>query len=280
MLTRTVRWTVRADAALAVALGRHAAGSQREPAFQSLRERLERAPLERVAREWPERAVRLTARVDVASRPWLVVELTPNREGLGWIASVVQSSLAVANRDCELDEVLARVRCTLAGAGVARIGGLVLDEWTGSATADAADLRLTPKQFAVLLVLMRRRGTAVSRQELCTLALRMHSRGGRAVIPHVVALRDKLPHTYEWIVTVYGAGYRFDPGVGDDEHRAAGDEVVYGSLRFDRRGHRALVAGRDCNLTPAEFEFLDKLVSHAGVVSRSRALRGQTRSKT
>lgn len=124
-------------------------------------------------------------------------------------------------------ELLARVAALLrrarpapargdaAGREVLRFGDVVVDEGARSVTRDGRDLALTPKEFDLLIALMKRRGAVVSRLELLrevwghTAAVMT-----RTVDLHVFELRRKVEADASHprhILTVRKAGYRFVP---------------------------------------------------------------------
>ena len=121
-------------------------------------------------------------------------------------------------------ELLARVEAILrrsrGGSGTAEeptaprtFGPVEVDVAARRVVKDGGDVPLTPKEFDLLLALMRREGTVVSR-----IALMKEVWGHRAAVAsrtvdtHVAELRRKLepePHNPRFIVTVHKAGYRF-----------------------------------------------------------------------
>ncbi|MDI3383345.1 response regulator [Xenophilus aerolatus] len=118
-------------------------------------------------------------------------------------------------------EVVARVRAVLrrtqAGAAEAAPVGraLVLDETRWQATLDGAALSLTRREFHLLQVLVRSPGRIFSRGQLLDLAYDDDADvTERAVDSHVKNLRRKLAAaapTHEWIRSVYGVGFAFEP---------------------------------------------------------------------
>jgi DNA-binding response OmpR family regulator len=88
-------------------------------------------------------------------------------------------------------------------------GGIVLDLPRHQATRDGRFLPLSPKEFAVLEVLMRAEGTIVSAEDLLEKAWDEHTDPfTNAVRVAVMTLRRKLGRPGP-IETVPGAGYRF-----------------------------------------------------------------------
>lgn len=117
-------------------------------------------------------------------------------------------------------EVLARVAALLRRAGSSaeapgthRVGDIVVDEHARVVTRAGKVVALTPLEFDVLRVLVKRRGTVVSRQELLR-QVWSHQADDivtRTVDTHVGELRKKLerdPARPQHILTVRKIGYR------------------------------------------------------------------------
>jgi DNA-binding response OmpR family regulator len=118
-------------------------------------------------------------------------------------------------------ELLERVRMLLRRAGsvktddVIRFGSVVADPVTHTVTRAGESVALTPKAFALLLALVRRKGAVASRAELLR---EVWGYGSfvltRTVDSHIAELRRKLeddPAEPRHIVTVWTVGYRFVP---------------------------------------------------------------------
>jgi DNA-binding response OmpR family regulator len=127
-------------------------------------------------------------------------------------------------------EVLARVHALLrrtstdrAGAGREeryQLGAVSVDVPTRSVTRGAEAVVLRPKEFDLLVALCRARGAVVSRSALLN---RVWGYGPgvvtRTVDTHIAALRQRLEADAEdprLILTVWKAGYRMAPEVGED----------------------------------------------------------------
>lgn len=119
-------------------------------------------------------------------------------------------------------EVTARIRAVLrrSGAGGAengRIehGELSIDPWARRATLRGSALPLTPKEFDLLLHLASNPGVAFSRMDLLEDLWDFAFDGDPSTVTvHVRRLREKIeedPSHPRHLVTVWGAGYRFDP---------------------------------------------------------------------
>ena len=116
--------------------------------------------------------------------------------------------------------LLARVRAHLrAGpAGDADtaivIGALRVDPSAHRVFLDDIELDLRPKEFELLLLLVRDAGKVVTRDRLLSEVWDLHwDSSTKTLDMHVHALRRKLlddPETSRWITTIRGIGYRFE----------------------------------------------------------------------
>ena len=115
----------------------------------------------------------------------------------------------------DLDELAARIRALLrrrAGRpapGIEHLG-VTLDPAGHRVTREGAEVALSPREFALLQLLMERPGTILSRAQL---EERLYGWGeeveSNAVEVHVHGLRKKLGS--DFILTVRGVGYRVRP---------------------------------------------------------------------
>ena len=115
----------------------------------------------------------------------------------------------------DLDELAARIRALLRRksgrpAPVMEHLGVMLEPATHRATQDGADVALSPREFALLQLLMERPGTILSRAQL---EERLYGWGeeveSNAVEVHIHGLRRKLGANF--ILNVRGVGYRVRP---------------------------------------------------------------------
>ena len=118
-------------------------------------------------------------------------------------------------------ELLARVRAVLRraaeghaqGPTAVRVGELAVDFAGHTARLDGAQLRLTPKEFKLLEMLVREPGRAFSRLELLERVFGYDYEGlERTVDVHMMNLRKKIerdPAQPVYLLTVYGVGYKF-----------------------------------------------------------------------
>lgn len=127
-------------------------------------------------------------------------------------------------KPCGVLELLARVGALLRRArpveaakaepAVERFGTIEINPAARSVTRDAQPVPLSPKEFDLLLTLVRRRGAVVSRLELLREVWGYHADVmTRTVDIHIAELRRKLednPSHPRHILTVWKAGYRLE----------------------------------------------------------------------
>jgi DNA-binding response OmpR family regulator len=113
-------------------------------------------------------------------------------------------------------ELLARVRAQLRRASgpepdVLTAGGIVLDVASRRVTVDGVETALTPKEYDLLLMLLRRVGTVVGRDELMREVWQTEWLGATKTLDmHVSTLRKKLGDAGSNLTTVRGVGFRLD----------------------------------------------------------------------
>lgn len=121
------------------------------------------------------------------------------------------------------EHVAARIRAVLRRGGRSgvpepiRIGDLVIDEGTRTATLEGRPLELARREFDLLLALAARRGQVVSKRELLAEVWQQAYGGAdRTVDVHLSWLRRKLGETAaepRYLISVRGVGIRLvDPG--------------------------------------------------------------------
>lgn len=123
-------------------------------------------------------------------------------------------------------EVVARVRAVLrrtgepaAGEGAVRgpleLGGLAIDEGRREVTIDGTPVKLTRKEFDLLVHLASRPGITLTRTQLLEDVWDFAWDGDTATVTvHIRRLREKIeddPSNPKRLVTVWGVGYRFEP---------------------------------------------------------------------
>ncbi len=113
-------------------------------------------------------------------------------------------------------ELMARVRAQLRrSAGpehdVVQVGAIVVDDSSRRVTVDDDEIALTPKEYELLLLLMRRVGVVVGRDELMREVWQTEWLGATKTLDmHVSTLRRKLGASGSRITTVRGVGFRLE----------------------------------------------------------------------
>ena len=117
--------------------------------------------------------------------------------------------------------MIARVRAVLRRSGtpidappvLLQFGRLEIDEAAREARVDGVDLRLKPREFALLLELANNVGIALSRERLLERVWGFDFDGGeRTVDVHVRRLRAKIEEEANlpaMVQTIHGFGYKF-----------------------------------------------------------------------
>lgn len=112
-------------------------------------------------------------------------------------------------------------------AGQASAGGLTVDPTARRATKDGVELALTLREFDLLAHFLRSPGRAHSREDLMRDVWGWEFGDLSTITVHIRRLRGKIeqdPAKPRLIRTVWGVGYRFEPGDG----QIAGDSGVTG----------------------------------------------------
>jgi len=128
----------------------------------------------------------------------------------------------------DLDELKARVRALVRRARGLRneqvaLGGVVMDGRRRQATIDGVQLRMTPKEFALLEHLMMKADEVVSRSELLEKVWDFHFDPGSNVVDvHVGRLRAKLKEANARVCleTVRGIGFMLTSRVAQGQETA------------------------------------------------------------
>ena len=120
-------------------------------------------------------------------------------------------------------ELVARVKAVLgrtmpraeAEGGTHTFGGLVIDQASHSVKVDGQEASLTPKEFDLLVFLAAHKGIALSREKILQQVWNYDYFGeDRTVDTHVKMLRGHLGKYRDFITTVWGVGYKFEPKAG------------------------------------------------------------------
>jgi DNA-binding response OmpR family regulator len=115
-----------------------------------------------------------------------------------------------------ISELLARVRAQLRRASgpeheLMQSGGITVDSSSRQVTADGSDVALTPKEYDLLVALLRRVGMVVPREELMREVWQTEWFGATKTLDmHISTLRRKLGDSGSRIATVRGVGFRLE----------------------------------------------------------------------
>ncbi len=122
----------------------------------------------------------------------------------------------------EPQEVVARIKAVLRRSQhtvqgpLRQFNGLTIDFNTRRVTRDDEDIHLTAKEFELLWLLANNPGRVFTRDQLLDRIWGYEFYGNiRTVDVHIRHLREKLepnPNKPQYIVTLWGVGYKFEPG--------------------------------------------------------------------
>ncbi len=113
--------------------------------------------------------------------------------------------------------LVARVEAILRRSGmsqdeIVRIGGIEVDKSAHTVRVDERELELSFKEYELLLYFIENKGIALSREKILNNVWNYDYFGdARTIDTHVKKLRAKLGDKGEYIKTVWGMGYKFDP---------------------------------------------------------------------
>lgn len=113
--------------------------------------------------------------------------------------------------------LVARVEAILRRSGmsqdeIVRIGGIEVDKSAHTVRVDDRELELSFKEYELLLYFIENKGIALSREKILNNVWNYDYFGdARTIDTHVKKLRAKLGDKGEYIKTVWGMGYKFDP---------------------------------------------------------------------
>jgi len=98
--------------------------------------------------------------------------------------------------------------------GVFRVGGLMLDDNHKTASVDGEEVRLTPLEYKILLLLIRNPGRVFSIDEIYERVWGEDSVGGGGTVSvHIRRIREKIeinPGEPKYIKVVWGIGYKME----------------------------------------------------------------------
>lgn len=91
------------------------------------------------------------------------------------------------------------------------LDGLIINELSHEVTVKQNQITLTPKEFELLLFLVRNRGISLSRDKILDMVWGMDYYGDlRTVDTNIKRLREKLGEKADMITTIRGSGYKFE----------------------------------------------------------------------
>lgn len=144
-----------------------------------------------------------------------VIVLTARDQIPDRVAGLDQGADDYLTKPFSFDELLARVRARLRGAGqpespVIEVGQLRLDLVRRIATVGGREVELTAREFLLAETLARHPGQVLSREQLLDRVWGLaHDQGSNVVDVYIGYLRRKLGH--DLVQTVRGMGYRLVP---------------------------------------------------------------------
>ncbi len=119
-------------------------------------------------------------------------------------------------------ELLARIRARLSKPEkepnpAVTVGDLIIDPASREVLYQGKKTHLTLTEFDILRLLAERKGNVVSREEILRIVWKEDSThtNDRTIDVHIRALRKKMPNLSTSIHSIYGVGYKFDPGTPD-----------------------------------------------------------------
>lgn len=95
-------------------------------------------------------------------------------------------------------------------------GGIRVDKIAHQVFVDDREIELSFKEFELLCYFIENKGVALSRERILNNVWNYDYYGdARTIDTHVKKLRSKLGDKGDYIVTIRGMGYKFDPGEGN-----------------------------------------------------------------
>ncbi len=108
-------------------------------------------------------------------------------------------------------EAILRRSNVLASEDVLEAGGIVLNKAAHEVTIDGQPVELSYKEFELLSYFLSNQGVALSRERILNNVWNYDYFGdARTIDTHVKKLRSKLKEKGDYIVTIWGMGYKFD----------------------------------------------------------------------
>ena len=92
-------------------------------------------------------------------------------------------------------------------------GGIVINKSAHQVTVDGSSIELSFKEFELLAYFLENQGLALSREKILNAVWNYDYFGdARTVDTHVKKLRSKIGKKGDFIKTIWGLGYKFEPG--------------------------------------------------------------------
>ncbi len=111
-----------------------------------------------------------------------------------------------------IEAILRRTFGETVSEEVLEAGGIVINKTAHSVTIDGTDVELSFKEFELLSFFMENQGVALSREKILNSVWNYDYFGdARTIDTHVKKLRSKLGDKGDYIKTVWGMGYKFEP---------------------------------------------------------------------
>jgi len=112
--------------------------------------------------------------------------------------------------------LMARIDAILRRAGQSEeslsVGGIVIDKTAHIVTIDGTPVELSVKEFELLTFFAENKGVALSREKILNNVWNYDYYGdARTIDTHVKKLRSKMGAKGEYIRTIWGMGYKFEP---------------------------------------------------------------------
>lgn len=142
-----------------------------------------------------------------------IVMLTAQTEEQSAVTGIGCGADDYIRKPCGLQELTARMRRLLKKVPAIDVfGGLRIDADNHKAWANTQPLELRAREFALLLILVRRKGAVISRQDILDALDTNAEIYDRTLDSHFSHLRKKLKTAgaSEQIVSVYNVGYRLE----------------------------------------------------------------------
>ena len=152
-----------------------------------------------------------------------VIMLTARGEEYDRVAGLESGADDYVVKPFSTRELIARIKAVLTRTlpksqadGTSYVfGDLVIDTASHSVRIGGEEAPLTPKEFDLLVFLASNKGIALSREKILQKVWNYDYYGeDRTVDTHIKMLRGHLGKYRDYIVTVWGVGYKFDPEAG------------------------------------------------------------------